>query len=309
MQTILGAGGVVGRELAKSLREYKTDIRLVSRNPLKVNDTDQLMAGDLTIADDVYRAVEGSDIVYLTPGFPYALKVWQAAWPLVMKNTLDACKAHGAKLVFFDNIYMYDPARLNPITETHKVNPSSEKGKVRALIAAMLMDEVEKGGLTALIARAPDFYGPGIKGVSILTESVFNKLASGKKADWFGADNCKHSFIYTPDAGKGTAMLGNAEDTWNQVWHLPTAPNPLTGKEWVEAIAKELDVKPGYRAASKSIVSLIALFSPLVKELKEMLYQYTQDYVFDSSKFEKHFNFTPTTYAEGIRKIVELDYK
>lgn len=309
MQTILGAGGVVGRELAKSLREYKTDIRLVSRNPLKVNDTDQLMAGDLTIADDVYRAVEGSDIVYLTPGFPYSLKVWQATWPVVMKNTIDACKAHGAKLVFFDNIYMYDPAKLSPITETHKVNPSSEKGKVRALAAAMLMDEVEKGELTALIARAPDFYGPGIKGVSILTESVFNKLASGKKADWFGLDNCKHSFIYTPDAGKGTAMLGNAEDTWNQVWHLPTAPNPLTGKEWVEAIAKELDVKPAYRAASKSIISLIAPFSPVVKELKEMLYQYTQDYVFDSSKFEKHFNFTPISYAEGIRKIVELDYK
>jgi len=93
------------------------------------------------------------------------------------------------------------------------------------------------------------------------------------------------------------------------VWHLPTAHKPLTGKEWVEAIAKELGVKPGYRAASKSIISLIALFSPILKELKEMMYQYTQDYVFDSSKFEKHFNFTPTSYADGIRKIVEMDYK
>lgn len=33
MQTILGAGGSIGTELAKELINYTKDIRLVSRNP------------------------------------------------------------------------------------------------------------------------------------------------------------------------------------------------------------------------------------------------------------------------------------
>ncbi|WP_316818322.1 hypothetical protein [Pedobacter nyackensis] len=48
MQTILGANGQIAEELARELkRNYTTDIRLVSRNPKKVNDTDTLFAANL----------------------------------------------------------------------------------------------------------------------------------------------------------------------------------------------------------------------------------------------------------------------
>ncbi|MEX2591409.1 MAG: hypothetical protein WD426_01460 [Anditalea sp.] len=45
----------------------------------------------------------------------------------------------------------------------------------------MILDEVKAGALTALIARSADFYGPGVKKTSVLTETVFNNLAKGKK--------------------------------------------------------------------------------------------------------------------------------
>ncbi len=44
-------------------------------------------------------------------------------------------------------------------------------------------------------------------------------------------------------------------------------------------------------------------------ELVEMMYQYDRDYVFDSSKFEKRFHLKPTPYLEGIKKIVNTNYK
>ncbi len=47
---------------------------------------------------------------------------------------------------------------------------------------------------------------------------------------------------------------------------------------------------------------------PIMQEMKEILYQYDRDYVFDSSKFEKLFNFKPTPYLEGIKEIVKSDY-
>lgn len=308
MQTILGAGGIIGQELAKNLPQYTDQIRLVSRNPEKVNPSDELFACDLTDTDRVKEAVEGAEVAYLTAGLPYNTKVWQSTWPVVMKNVIEACKMHACKLVFFDNVYMYDPAHIPHMTEETPVNPSSKKGKVRAQIARMLMDAVDRGSLEALIARSADFYGPDNQN-SALIETVFKPLQQGKKANWLGNAHYKHSFTFTPDAGKATAILGNTPTAYGQVWHLPTAPDPLTGKEWVEAFARELQVQPKYREVGKGMVWFMGLFNGLMKELLEMLYQYDRDYVFDSGKFEKQFNFVPTSYEEGVRLTVAADYQ
>ncbi|SDD87506.1 Nucleoside-diphosphate-sugar epimerase [Pricia antarctica] len=308
MQTILGAGGAIGIELAKALKQYTTGIRLVSRNPKKVNKTDTLLSADLLQADDVKKAVQGSSVVYVTVGFPYNLKVWQSSWPKFMETVIAACKEENCKLVFFDNIYMYDRAYLDGMDEETPINPPSEKGKVRALIATMLLDEVKAGNITALIARSADFYGPNIANTSMLNETVIKNLAKGKKANWMGAADRKHSFTYTPDAGKATALLGNTSDAYNQVWHLPTASDPYTGKEWVEHIAKAFGAKPKMKVVPKWMIPLIGLFVPVMKEMPEMLYQYDRDYVFDSSKFEKRFGMAPTPYDEGIKEMIAADY-
>jgi hypothetical protein len=50
-------------------------------------------------------------------------------------------------------------------------------------------------------------------------------------------------------------------------------------------------------------------FMPIMKEMVEMLYQYDRDYDFNSSKFEKKFKFKPTSYLDGIREVVQADYK
>jgi nucleoside-diphosphate-sugar epimerase len=309
MQTILGAGGAIGVELAKALRDYTHEIRLVSRNPQKVNDSDELFTADLRHRNEVFDAVEGTDIVYLTVGLPYKTSVWQSTWPVIMENVLDACQEYNAKLVFFDNVYMYDPDNLNPMTEETPINPTSEKGKTRAKLVRMINKRVDKGEIDALIARSADFYGPSIQDTSILTESVFDKLAQGKKAEWLSSVDYKHSFTYTPDAGRATALLGNTPKAYGEVWHLPTASNPPTGKQWIEMIADELGVEPKYRTAPKFVIRIMGWFDDLMSELVEMIYQYDRDYVFDSSKFEQHFDFSATPYKEGIKQIVEADYR
>jgi len=311
MQTILGAGGAIGVELAKALPEYTDEIRLVSRKPEKINPSDELMSADLTDREACIEAVKGSDVVYLTVGLPYSYKVWKELWPRVMRNTIDACKNAGAKLVFFDNIYMYDPSDLNPITEDLPIAPQTKKGKVRAEIAEMLMNEVEGGELQALVARAADFYGPSIDKTSMMTEMVFKPLGAEKPraAAWMCDVNKKHSFTYTPDAGKATALLGNTESAYGQVWHLPTATNPPTGKEWIEMVAAEMGVKPKFRSTGKFMVKLVGLFIPVLGEVHEMLYQYDRDYVFNSDKFNSKFDFKITPYEQGIREIIEIDYR
>ncbi len=303
LQTILGANGSIGTALAKELKAYTGQVRLVSRNPKKVNESDQLFPADLSDPVQVEKAIAGSSVVYLVVGFEYTLKAWREKWPRLMRAAIDACKKHHAKLVFFDNMYLYDSSAIGHMTEESPVNPPSKKGMVRKEIAAMLMDEVAAGSLTALIARAPDFYGPGIAN-SVLLEAVYKNLKKGKRPNWFMNADKKHSFIFTPDAAKATSILGNTPDAFNQVWHLPTDKNTLTANELIAMFNREMNLSKKVRVVPMFLIRIMGLFIPLMREMPEMMYQYDRDYVFDSGKFERRFNFTPTTYAEGIKQVV-----
>lgn len=304
MQVILGSGGAIGRDLAKELKNYTQKIRLVSRNPQKINDDDELYPADLLQKEQVDKAVEGCDVAYLTVGLPYRIKVWQIHWPMIMNNVIAACRKHQTKLVFFDNMYLYDKTQLNPMTEETAVNPPSAKGKVRAEIAGKLMDESKAGNIKALIARAADFYGPGIEN-SLLNEAVVKNLKKRKKANWFSSVDHLHNFTFTPDAARATALLGNSETSYGQVWHLPTAA-PVTMKKWIEGFAQEMGAEPKTMVVPRFMVVLMGFMNPVMKEMAEMLYQYDRHYDFDSSKFETVFKMKPTTIEEGIKQVVQF---
>jgi len=303
MQTILGSTGTIGNILARSLTQYTDKVRLVSRNPKGINEGDELVSADLLNTDDTMKAVEGSDVVYLTLGMKYDIKVWRTQWPKLIRNVLDACKKNNSKFVFFDNIYIYGKVD-GWITEDSPVKPDSEKGKVRAELHKMIMNEAEQGNLKAIIARAADFYGPDTP-LGFVNILVFDNYKKGKKAQWMLDVNKKHTFTYSPDAGKGTAILGNTESAYNQVWHLPTDKKVLTGKEFIELAAKAFGVKPEYTILRKWMLSMVGLFVKEIKENNEMLYQNNSDYLFDSTKFENAFNFQPTSYEEGIKLTAE----
>jgi nucleoside-diphosphate-sugar epimerase len=302
-QTILGAGGAIGVELAKALTAYTSDIRLVGRNPKKVNATDELFIADLSIREEVFKAVEGSEIVYLTLGYDYNTKLWQQMWPPLIKNVVDACEKHQAKLVFFDNVYAIGGDNVKHITENSPISPSSKKGEVRAQVDKIILDSIEKGKIKAIIARSADFFG-SVKDKSLLMNMVYDNLAKGKKAQWFCNIKVIHSTSYAPDLGKGTAMLGNTEAAYNQIWNLQTDHQKITGQEWINLFAAEMkgsnkaQVLPGWG------IKALGLFVPILKEMYEMRYQYDRDYYFDSSKFNTYFNYTPTSNAEAVKQVV-----
>ena len=301
MHVILGAGGVIGNELARNLYGLTDRIRLVSRHPRPVNTNDQVFAADLTHADQVFEAVRGANVAYLTAGLPYKISVWRRFWPAIMSNVIEACKRHRVKLVFFDNVYAY--GRVDGwMTETCPLSPVSEKGKVRAQIARMLMDAVDKGSLDAMIVRAADFYGPGAE-LAFVHPLVFEKLKNGKTASWIANAHVPHSLTYTPDAGKATALLGNTDDAYNQVWHLPTHRDAPTGKAFIEKVAAAFGTRPKYSVLKKWMLIMAGPFNSIARESIEMTYQNEQDYLFDSSKFEKRF-FPATPYDAGIRETV-----
>jgi nucleoside-diphosphate-sugar epimerase len=184
------------------------------------------------------------------------------------------------------------------MTEDTPYNPSSKKGEIRAQIATLLMDEVLKGNITAQIARSADFYGKS--NLSYVAVMVFENFAKQKRAQYMISEKFKHSYTFIPDAGKATALLANTDSAYNQVWHLPTDKNVLTGKEFIQLAADVFDCKPDYMVLKKWMIKFAAIANPIIKETLEMLYQLEDDYLFDSSKFDNAFDFKATSYRNGL---------
>ncbi|MCX6151339.1 MAG: NAD-dependent epimerase/dehydratase family protein [Ignavibacteriales bacterium] len=303
--TILGAGGSIGNALAYELLKTKDDnIRLVSRSNYTIPGTDSFKA-DITSYEETLNSVKNSDIVYLSAGLQYDTKVWTELWYKIMQNTIDACKKVGAKLIFFDNVYMYGKVN-GKMTETTPYNPCSRKGEIRAKLATMLEDEFKKKNINAIIARAADFYGPYATKSSVPYVLAIDKLMNGKSAQWLVDVNKPHSFSYTIDCAKGLKLLSKSDESFNQIWHLPTYNPALDGKTFINLIAKELGVAPNYSVLKKWMIKAVGFFNKTLSEIYEMLYQSEFEYYFDSTKFNNFFNYKPISYAEGIHETIEF---
>lgn len=305
MQTILGANGQIATELARELRRtYTNDLRLVSRNPRKVDEANTLASADLMDAGQTARAVEGSDIVYFTAGLPPDTDLWERQFPTMLRNALDASRIAGAKFAYFDNTYMY-PQDARVLTEETPFAPIGRKGEVRARMANMVLEEMARGDIQVLIGRAPEFYGPG-KTQSFTNALVTDRLKEGKQPRVPIRDDTKRTLIWTPDASRALALLGNTPEAYGQTWHLPCDDDRPTYREFVTMACEAFDQPVSYKVLGKWAFAVAGLFSPQVREIRELLPRYRQDNLFDSSKFTRRFpQFDVTTYSAGVLAIRE----
>jgi len=304
MQTILGAGGPIADELARELfRRHTKDIRLVSRKPSKVNDTDELVVADLTDRVATSRAVAGSDVAYLTVGLPLSSDLWERQFPVIMRNVIDACAEHGTRLVFFDNTYMY-PGTPSLQTEQTAFEPGGRKGRVRAELATMLLEAMSAGRVEALIGRAPEFYGPG-NTKSYTNSLVFDRIKNGKRPLVPINAHAERSLIWTPDASRALALLGNTPDAYGRTWHLPVDPDRQTYARLIEIAGEVTGRRIGYTVLPMLAFAIARRFSPSLAEIYELLPRYRGDNTFDSSTFAARFpEFAVTTYREGVERIL-----
>ncbi|WP_336335709.1 NAD-dependent epimerase/dehydratase family protein [Pseudomonas putida] len=303
MQTVLGATGQIAMELARELsRTFTEDIRLVSRHPRKVNQSDTLVSADLLDASQARKAVKGSSIVYFTAGLPPDTRLWETQFPAMLRNALDAARAADAKFVYFDNTYMY-PQDERLLTENAPFEPVGRKGRVRAHMASMVLQEMQRGDIPVVIGRAPEFYGPD-KTQSITNTLLIDNMKAGKTPRVPVRDDTKRTLIWTPDASRALAALGNTPDTFGQTWHLPCDDDRLTYQQFVALASEILGREPSYKVLGKCTLTAAGLFSKQVRELRELLPRYAHDNLFDSSKYKQRFpDFKVTTYRQGLTHI------
>src|SRR5215217_3702 len=299
---VIGAGGGSGSAVVRELAGRGLRVRAVTRSGKgDVPDGVQQMAADIATLEGAQQACEGAAVVYHCAQPPYTK--WPELFPPMTRAVLDAAAEAGAKLVFADNLYVYGPPD-GPLTEETPHRAEGRKGRVRIEMADVLLRAHADGRLRVTIGRAADYYGP--RGTtSTVGENIMKPLLRGKRVRWLGSLDQPHTLNYLEDMARALVTLGERDEADGQVWHLPAA-EPLTGRQFLELVFEAAGHPPKVGVASRPMIRIAGLFSPLLRELNETLYQFERPFVSDASKFDGAFGpFEPTQHPEAVRRTVD----
>jgi nucleoside-diphosphate-sugar epimerase len=290
--------GPVGKATVALARQRGFEVAVAQRSkPERLDAGVTFIPCDSLDADAVARAVQGAGHVVVAVGFPYVSAVWKEVWPRAMHNLVEACAAHGARMVFADNLYMYGPQR-EPLREVMPLTDYGAKPAVRAQITRIWQAASEAGRLKVAALRAPDFYGPGV-GLSHLGDIAFGALARDRAATLIFPPDLPHAFAYVPDIGRAIVTLLEApDDAYGQAWHVPCAPT-TTPRRILELGAAAIGRKPRIRSMPLWVLPLAGVFSGFMREIAEMRFTFDRPYEVDSRKFAARFWKDATPFEIG----------
>lgn len=297
---VLGATGGAGRAVVRELATRGHAVRAVSRSEgAGFPDGVELCAADCSDAMEAEEACRDADIVFNCMNIPY--EQWPEMLPVLTENAIAAAATAGARLVMLDNLYAYGPVS-GPMTEETPRQPPGPKGKLRAQLEGMLLRAHESGRIRVAIGRASDFYGPGAN--SVTSDLVFEAALDGKTAAWLGSLDAPHTMSYLPDVAWGLATLAAREEAFGEIWHLPSN-EPIRGRDFIEKVYDQVGKEPKMRAYGYWALTFAGLFDAQVREVRELLYQFQDPFVMDTSKFEDAFGGAVTSYDQAISETLD----
>lgn len=301
LHVVLGSNGGVGGAVARTLAAQGARVRAVSRAGTPALDAArniETAAADLQDAEATRRACVGASVIYACANAPYHR--WAALLPPLTHNALDAAAATGARLVVADNLYMYPPT-TGAISEALPETPATRKGRIRATLSAEILAAHRSGRVRAVIGRAPDYYGPDAPNSAVAGERTFAALFAGRAMPWIGSPDLPHATIAVQDFAAALVLFGATEDdgALGQAWVI-AGPPPLTGRDFLTQISQAAGMPPRILAVSPLLLRAMGLVDPIIREVVEMKYEFTQPYLVDGARFAAAFGFTPTPHAAAI---------
>lgn len=290
---ILGGDGAIGGATLAAIQARGLDGKALTRADANAMNADELV-----------RVLDGAEVVYNCVGLPYNSDLWTKGFPAIAEALVTACEKIGAKIVYFDNVYLYGPAPLPvPFDEGTSRIPPSRKGKARKTAVEIVMAAHRAGRVKATVGRAADFYGPGALNSPFYISFLENML-KGKPPQVAMPEGPVHTYAYTGDMGRGLVELALDEGAYGEEFHLPVGP-AVKVSEMAELFNRELGTLLKVIHVPDIVLRGLSLFKPLIREVQEMSYQYKTDYIMSDGKFRQRYpEFASTSYQDGVAAMV-----
>ena len=276
--------GAIGLATLDALRRRGETARLVNRSgSARVPSDVEVVAGDARDPGFTTEVARGASVVYQTLNPPYA--EWTAQFPLLQAGVLAAAEATGARLVSMENVYMYGRPAGRVLTEDRPYEAHTRKGQLRARMARDLLAAHDAGRVEVVIGRASDYFGPGGGAQSPLGDRVMPAALAGKTAQVLGDPDQPHTYTYIPDIAAALVVLGEHPAAPGEIWHLPNDPDTRTTRQLVDTLYR-LAGHPGakLRSTPAALLRVLGLVNKPAGELVEMLYEFEEPFVVDSTK-------------------------
>lgn len=300
LHVVLGTGPV-GRSVIATLLATGRRVRAVNRSGRALLPPGaKQIRGDVSDATVAVEACRGASVVYQCLNPPYDR--WAELFPPLQRSAIEAAGRANARLVTMENLYAYGRTGGASMTEETPLNPCSAKGEVRARMHEDLMKAHKVGTVRATVGRGADFFGPHAV-LTAMGERVFYPALAGKKAQVLGDADQLHTYSYVPDIGRALVILGEREEALGRAWHL-SVPESITTRSFVEKVYREAGTQSGIQAARRAMVWILGVVDRPVRELREMLYQFEEPFVMDTSRFNDTFGDASTPLDTAIAHTV-----
>ncbi|MCP3653435.1 NAD-dependent epimerase/dehydratase family protein [Herbaspirillum sp.] len=300
---LFGAAGAIGQSIASAISAQGLPYRVVGRNEASLRKAfgadplAEIVSWNPDSPASVEAAAQGIDTLIYLVGVNYTQFELH---PELMRKTLDGAISAGVKQVLLiGTVYPYGLPQTSPIREEHPRNPHTFKGRMRKAQEDLLMQADSTGRIRAAVLRLPDFYGPGVE--ASFLHGAIKAAAQGGTADMIGPLDRPHEFVFVPDVGPVVARLINTPAAFGRIWHLAGA-GVTSQQALVEEMERQTGRKLKKRVAGKTMLRIIGLFNPMMRELVEMHYLQTQPVIMDDSALQQLIGpISKTSYADGIR--------
>ena len=304
---LFGAAGAIGHSLADALRARGQEYRVVGRDRTRLekafgsDSRAELVTWNPDDPASVRAAARGIDTIVYLVGVPYN---HFELHPKVMRQTLDGAIAEGVRrIVLIGTVYPYGTPQTTPVTEDHPRNPTTFKGRMRKEQEDLLLAADKAGKIEAVILRLPDFYGPGVE--ASFLDRAFKAAVDDKTADMIGPIDTPHEFVFVPDVGPVVLDLAAKPEARGRWWNLAGAG--VTSQKQLAEMAFGFTVKTlKTRVMGKTMLRIVGLFVPMMREMVEMHYLQTTPVLLDDTALLTLLgNVKKTTYADGVKKSIE----
>lgn len=304
LHIVFGATGAYGYAVVNKLLENRLNVRAVARNVEKAkkmfSKEVEIAYADILNEEEVITACKGASAIYLGNNFPY--RKWKSNFMQSLSNILKGCRETKPLIVFPGNVYGYGKFQRLPIDESHPLGASSMKGILRNAMEAMLMDYHRKGKISVVIPRFADFYGPNV--VNDLYGRILRDAINGKPTLWPANADVPHNLTYIGDAAEATLLLVRNSNSYVKSYHV--SGEAIMARKFIKGVYEAAGTSMGLKILSRRFLAVAGLFNSNARELIELLYEYSDPYILDDSKFRAEFpSFEHTPYETGIRKTID----
>jgi len=260
----------------------------------------ELHKADLSDPRAAEAAASGVDTLFYTVGVPYTQFEQH---PKLMRIALDAAAAAGVRrFVHVSTVYPYGKPQRERVDESHPRNPHTFKGRMRKEQEDLVFAADGRGGMRTTMVRPPDFYGPDSE--LSYVRAIFDAALHGGTANVIGPIDTPHEFIFVPDLAAALLALSGKEEAYGHAWNIGGS-GLITVREFANLVAAAAGKGPRLRVANKTILRVMGLFNPFLREMVEMHYLWTTPVVLDDSRLRKLLpNLKRTSYEDGIQETI-----